>query len=390
MPTAHAGSVIDGSYHEVKARHGDGIETLLNRYELLHSSEAKNKFLLLNNLNSSSYLLKGKAYQLPVKLYNYNGTSIRSTIGINDWDRAVAIQKYNEALLRKGSRRTHYTASKILWVPDHMVSAESSVSIVSKQAAPKPKINPVYGPSHQQIKSLGQDLANTVVYVVAGHGGPDPGAMCIDCKDTLCEDEYAYDVALRLAKNIEERGGIAEIVVQDANDGIRNGRILQCDKDERLANGAKLPLNQLKRLQQRTNYINKTYKRYLNQGISNQLVISIHVDSNSKSTKQDVFFVYAKGSKNGKLLAGDLRETFADKYQKHQANRGYKGHLHERNIYVLRNTGPRAVLVELANIKNRYDHRRILIQENRQALANWLCDGIVKNAERYDLHLASR
>ena len=45
-------------------------------------------------------------------------------------------------------------------------------------------------------------LANKVYYIVAGHGGPDPGARCTDCKSTMCEDEYAYDVSLRLAREL--------------------------------------------------------------------------------------------------------------------------------------------------------------------------------------------
>ena len=35
------------------------------------------------------------------------------------------------------------------------------------------------------------------------------------------EDEYAYDVALRLARNLMQEGAEVRIIIQDAKDGIR-------------------------------------------------------------------------------------------------------------------------------------------------------------------------
>ena len=58
--------------------------------------------------------------------------------------------------------------------------------------------------------------------------------------------------------------------------------------------------------------------------------------------------------------------------------RQYEGTVTERNLYVLRNTDPTAVFVELANIQNHRDQRRILIPSNRQFLADWLYEGMTK------------
>ena len=41
-------------------------------------------------------------------------------------------------------------------------------------------------------------------------------------------------------------------------------------------------------------------------------------------------------------------------------------------------TQPTTVFVELANIRNKNDHRRILRKENRQAVANWLFEGLTR------------
>ncbi|MBK8153354.1 MAG: hypothetical protein IPK61_10060 [Saprospiraceae bacterium] len=69
-------------------------------------------------------------------------------------------------------------------------------------------------------------------------------------KYTLCEDEYAYDVSLRLAKKLMEEGATVHIIVQDKNDGIRDEKYLDCDEDEICATGCQIPISQKKRLRQ--------------------------------------------------------------------------------------------------------------------------------------------
>ncbi len=400
--------IVNGQYHKVKALRGDGIEILLQRYELNSDKRLKNIFLQLNHLKPKSPLYRHKQYILPVKLFKYNGISIRSTIKDNDWQKAIRIKKYNENLLNKGVRKTHYTDSQILWVPviellensafkiEHTPQKVALKDISKKKKVSQPAShhfahNDIYGSHNQLSKTIDQSLKGKIYYIVSGHGGPDPGATCSQCVQKLCEDEYAYDVSLRLARNLEQHGAIVEMVIQDKNDGIRDGRYLPCDKDERLATGQKIPINQMDRLVQRTQYINRKYRHYKNLGMKDQVVVSIHVDANSQSTKQDVFFCYYGKSKKSKILAGQIRDTFTQKYRKHQRNRNYSGYLHERKIYILRKTDPPAVLIELANINNPYNHKRIKSRENRQALANWIFEGLTKNIrqEKLDQIIAS-
>lgn len=387
---AEAPIITNGEIHSVKPRSGDGLDVLLQRYELLEAN-LKKKFLELNNLQSTSPLYKHKRYKLPVYLYNYNGKSIRSTLGIDDWTRALHIKEYNERLLEKGVRKTHFTKSNILWVPfsdknnkaPTPLSTDEEIVEAKKVPSSKPQKLTVrgikdnlYGHNYASTDIIDQSLKHRVFYVVSGHGGPDPGAVCDECSSKLCEDEYAYDVSLRLARILRQHGAKVEMVVQDKNDGIRDSQILKCDTDERMADGSRLPANQLTRLRQRTNYINKKYKEYKDQGYKDQSVISLHIDSNSESHKQDVFFCYYKGSKASRKLAVQLRNKFQEKYDLHQKNRGYKGYLHRRNIFVLRKTAPPAVLIELANIRNKNNHKRILQKDNRQALAKWIYEGL--------------
>ena len=109
--------ITDGDIHSVQPRPGDALSTILARYGFTKSNGLKQEFLELNGLNALSNLYLHKRYKLPIYLYNYDKKSIRTTIGINDWKKAVRIKEYNEMLLKKGARRTHFTKSNILWVP---------------------------------------------------------------------------------------------------------------------------------------------------------------------------------------------------------------------------------------------------------------------------------
>jgi len=389
-------TAADINLHTVKAKSGDGVYSLLRRYHL--SSYACNieRFYEINKLDKKAPLISGKKYKLPVAIHKYNGKSIRSTINIDDWETAVQIQQYNEAIYKLGVRKTHYRNSKILWVPYHLIECRPSTSkvlindekIVATKEKEKEKkskkkkgvkTDELFGSEYEDYKIIDNQLKNEVYYVVSGHGGPDPGACCsavIGNKDaTMCEDEYAYDVALRLARNLKQHGATVHMIIQDT-DGIRDGEHLECDKDEKCMGEHKIPLNQKKRLHQRAAAINRLHKKYKKKGYKKQKAIMIHIDSRSESKSQDVFFYHWGKSKTSKKLAYDLQSTFKAKYARYQKNRGYHGYVSERGLYMLRNTAPPAVFVELANIRNINDHKRLLYKSNRQALANWLFEGM--------------
>jgi N-acetylmuramoyl-L-alanine amidase len=45
---------------------------------------------------------------------------------------------------------------------------------------------------------------------------------------------------------------------------------------------------------------------------------------------------------------------------------------------MLRSTYPPAVFIELGNLKNPNDQKRILLESNRQALAQWIFEGLTR------------
>ena len=234
---------------------------------------------------------------------------------------------------------------------------------------------PLFGKELSQVKITGSRLKGACFYVVSGHGGPDPGAVGRVGKRELHEDEYAYDVALRLARNLMQEGAEVHIIIQDAKDGIRDQRFLDNSKRETCMGDA-IPFNQVARLEQRAAKINalsrkdkEKYKR----------AIFIHVDSRGKKDQVDVFFYHCPGSKNGQRLAENIHRTFERKYDKHQPNRGFRGTVSERKLYVLANSNPPAAFLELGNLQNARDRKRLVLASNRQALADWICEGVVKD-----------
>lgn len=370
------------SYHTVSPRPGDGILTLLSRYNLNENSCDIQHFYEINKLEKGDGLYSHRMYKLPVYIYTYNKKSIRSTIGVNDWDKAVRIKEYNEKLKEKGIRSTHYTDSKILWVPYSELNCDNSKQTeitAAKEAKKSNVLNVAYfGEDYQKVTIKDYSLKNKVYYIISGHGGPDPGAQCLQCPKTMCEDEYAYDIGLRLARELMEKGAIVHMIIQDKNDGIRDEKYLQCDKDEFLLGKERLPLNQKQRLNQRAAAINKLYRAHKKNGIKDQLAIFLHVDSNNAKKEQDVYFYHHKKSKEGKKVARNIQKTFDRKYHKYQKGRGYGGHVGTRGLYVLNYTQPVSVFIELGNIRNKTNHKRLLINSNRQALAKWICEGVAK------------
>lgn len=90
-----------------------------------------------------------------------------------------------------------------------------------------------------------------------------------------------------------------------------------------------------------------------------------------------MFFYHNPKSKKGKELANQLRNTIDEKYAQHQKDRGYSGTVKARNLHMLRKTYPVGVYVELGNIKNYKDQKRFIVEDNRQAVANWLAEGLM-------------
>lgn len=250
----------------------------------------------------------------------------------------------------------------------------SAVSVVTSQ--PKAAKRQVKKTAAKQTKKVARkSLLGTVFYLASGHGGPDPGAIGRWGRQLLPEDEYAYDVTIRLAQILKQQGAKVYMIVHDPNDGIRNNAVLKLDYDEVAYPNQRIPLNQTARLDQTTSAVNRLYARHKNRY---QRFITIHVDSRSQGQTIDVFFYHHDRSPSGKRLAKHIHQRFKTNYKRYQPSRPYSGKVSTRNtLYVVKNSHPPTVFIELGNIQNRQDQRRFLIAANRQALASWMAQGIL-------------
>ena len=95
-----------------------------------------------------------------------------------------------------------------------------------------------------------------------------------------------------------------------------------------------------------------------------------------------MYFYHKIGDKKSQQLAETLRVTLKEKYDFYRKGRGYQGTVTSRDLHMLRETDPTTVFIELGNIKNPNDQARLIIEGNRQLIANWLFDGLVKDAKR--------
>jgi len=241
-------------------------------------------------------------------------------------------------------------------------------------------IDPLYGKKYDHIPIIDRTLEGAVYYLVSGHGGPDPGALGTYGGFTLSEDEYSYDVTLRLARNLISRGATVYMIVQDPEDGIRDDAFLKMNKSEKTISGYSMPLNQKERLKQRVDEVNKLY--YANKN-AYQRLIEIHIDSRSQGENIDVFFYHHENSTKGKALASEIQKVFEAKYARHQPSRPYHGTVSDRSgLYMVKYTLPPMVFIELGNIRNFRDQQRFVIVDNRQALANWIELGVVNDYKK--------
>jgi N-acetylmuramoyl-L-alanine amidase len=390
----------------VKAQRGDGVYILLDRFQLRTPCNV-NYFYEVNGLRKNQGLKEGKTYFLPVLVYSYNGRSIRSTTGNNNLPWAEKVQLYNEIMHRSGLKTGDYRKDKVLWVPYHQmfcpgeeISLQEPGVSFSRGNSSRGKgpdappisnngnntrlrgIYDIFGKDYARVPLESTELKGKVYYLVSGHGGADPGAVGKYGRASLCEDEYAYDVCLRLARNLLAYGATVYIITRDKDDGIRDGEILPCDKDETCWVDLDIPTSQSARLIQRSEAVNALYQRNKKNGVAYQRLVVIHVDSNSKREQIDMYFYHKIGDALSKSFAETLRLTLKDKYDFYRKGRGYTGTVSARDLHMLRETDPTAVFIELGNIKNPNDQARLVIEGNRQLVANWLFDGLAKDARQ--------
>lgn len=377
----------DPKYFKSTAQPGDGVYSLLRRYGLDRNSCNHARFYKINSLKTGVHLVVGKTYSLPIHLYKFDGKTIRSSIGIQDWNTAKLIETYNDRLWQDGYKEEDFRKDKILWVPFHLLNCPEEDIPSAEKLPENGELNlavessgsrtfPIFGSKYQHVPLQSESLRGKVYFIESGHGGPDPGAIAKVGKHTICEDEYAYDVALRLVRNLVAHGATAYMITRDPNDGIRDGDYLVCDSDEVVWGNESIHAAHRPRLFQRSDVINDLYDKHSKQGVTFQKLIVIHVDSRGKGQQTDLFFYYHPDDKDGKKIALALHQSVENAYMKFRGTRGYTGTVTARDLHMLRETKVPSAYIELGNIRHSQDQKRIILPSNRQLLADWFFDGL--------------
>lgn len=328
---------------QVVAMPGDGIYTLLRRHGL-NPSEHLSRFVELNKerFGKDNGLIAGKEYTLPELAAASSTAVVSAPAG-----------------------------------PAPAAAAKETAAPAPAKSTTRVLEMPLFGEKYSRVEVKDDKLQGAVYYLSSGHGGPDPGAVGKYGSNDLAEDEYAYDVTIRLARVLMEHGATVYMIVQDPDDGIRDEGVLKMDRDEVSYPNQKIPLNHSARLRQRTNAVNGLYLKHKG---AYQRMLAIHVDSRSESQNIDVFFYHHENSNDGEQLAKNIHQTFTNKYKRYQPNRDYSGNVSQRSsLYVVKYSHPPTVFIELGNIRNDKDQRRFVISDNRQALANWIYEGLLSD-----------
>lgn len=145
----------------------------------------------------------------------------------------------------------------------------------------------LFGKEYATYQITSNELSGACFYLVSGHGGPDPGAIGIYQGRQLHEDEYAYDIILRLARELLSRGAKVHIIIQDKKDGIRDGHVLANSKRETCM-GDPIPLNQVARLKQRCDWVNNCIGRI--KAVTNELYLFMWTVA-VRDSRQMCFFI---------------------------------------------------------------------------------------------------
>ena len=186
-------------------------------------------------------------------------------------------------------------------------------------------------------------LFGKMIYVDAGHGGMDPGAIYKNIK----EKDINLEISKKLVKELENLGASVYMT-------------RYADYDLSIKN-----TNSIKRsdLSRRALMINES---------KCDLYISIHLNADLSPTWHGAQIFYDDVNEENKNLAELMQETF---HKEMKSNREYK---ELTNIYLYRKVKRPGILVEAGFLSN--TNERYLLSQNtyQQKIANTIIKGILK------------
>ncbi len=141
----------------------------------------------------------GRAQSTPKTVVAVSGDGIHRILQKNGLDPKKYYREFIRLNKKKlGPKNGLYIGST--YILPKKDGAKDSSPADDKPSTPKSLTEPLFGKKHAEVKLEDESLKGAVYYLISGHGGPDPGAVVKKEGKLVSEDEYAYDVNLRLAR----------------------------------------------------------------------------------------------------------------------------------------------------------------------------------------------
>lgn len=189
-------------------------------------------------------------------------------------------------------------------------------------------------------------LTNRIVFIDAGHGGRDPGAVG---SQGVKEERVNLQIALRLKRLVEEGGGIA-ILTRDGDYGLYSPDAPNKKRDD---------LRKRKEIaDQSESHIN----------------IIIHLNSFPQSRYYGAQTFYYEASEESKNLASILQEELRRVLDKEN----YRQPKPNNDIYMLKDNRAPTVLVECGFLSNLREERLLSEEKYQEKVAFAIYSGILR------------
>ena len=228
------------------------------------------------------------------------------------------------------------------------------------------------------------------VVIDPGHGGRDPGAIVSNTDGVnrsvyVVEDEYVYDIALRVYERLRLHGAQVELTVISPNHLIRENTpasVTFVHEQNEVYNDARINRKRdpavrpkLNNIGQRVAIANRFFRR-ARRGKS--LFVSLHADNSPKRPKGPLV-IYL--NRNGKIDTRSRR--FARVMQKALDEPNLPAQIAGRSLAVLRDNRAYAeILVEIRNVHDKGEAWALRFHRNRQKDAERIVKGVLEYAKK--------
>ena len=185
------------------------------------------------------------------------------------------------------------------------------------------------------------DLLGKIIYIDAGHGGKDSGAV----SNKIIEKDLNLTIAKELYNALGKRGAIV-LLTRDGDYDLSSSNYSRKRSD--LYNRAKV----------------------INESNAN-MFISIHLNSDLNSSYRGIQLFYNSINKENKLIAEAIYNSLKNNISNVRDNKNYNDYYMYKNIKVP------GVLIECGFISNPYDNYNLRQDSYKKKLINSIVNGII-------------